>query len=128
MSDLFIEPGSPWENGYTESFDGKLRNWLLNGETFYRFKEAQVLIERWRQHDNTIRPHNSLGLPTSRTRGAVAGRSRADLRDAGTAAGSGLPRLRRTNLSFGIVRGGRPANPALCVREVGESDFMYPPV
>ena len=58
---LFIEPGSPWENGYNESFNGKLRDELLNGEIFYTPKEAQVLIEHWRQHYNTIRPHSSLG-------------------------------------------------------------------
>lgn len=57
---LFIEPGSPWENGYNESFNGKLRDELLNGEIFYTLQEAQVLIERWRQHYNTIRPHSSL--------------------------------------------------------------------
>ncbi|WP_391560986.1 IS3 family transposase [Mucisphaera calidilacus] len=57
---LFIEPGSPWENGYVESFNGKLRDELLNGELFYTLKEAKVLIERWRRHYNTIRPHSSL--------------------------------------------------------------------
>lgn len=58
---LFIEPGSPWENGYNESFNGKLRDELLNGEIFYTLREAKVLIERWRLHYNTIRPHSSLG-------------------------------------------------------------------
>ena len=58
---LFIEPGSPWENGYVESFNGKLRDELLNGEIFYTLKEARVLIERWRQHYNRVRPHSSLG-------------------------------------------------------------------
>ena len=57
---LFIEPGSPWENGYNESFNGKLRDELLNGEIFYTLKEAQVLIEQWRNQYNTIRPHSSL--------------------------------------------------------------------
>jgi putative transposase len=57
---LFIEPGSPWENGYNESFNGKLRDELLNGEVFYTLKEAQVLIERWRQEYNTFRPHSAL--------------------------------------------------------------------
>ena len=57
---LFIEPGSPWENGYNESFNGKLRDELLNTEIFYTLKEAEVLIERWRHHYNTIRPHSSL--------------------------------------------------------------------
>lgn len=58
---LYIEPGSPWENGYNESFNGKLRDELLNGEIFYTLKEAQVLIEMWREDYNTIRPHSSLG-------------------------------------------------------------------
>ena len=58
---LFIEPGSPWENGYNESFNGKLRDELLNGEIFYTLKEAQILIEQWRRHYNTVRPHSSLG-------------------------------------------------------------------
>jgi len=58
---LFIEPGSPWENGYVESFNGKLRDELLNGEIFYTLTEAKVLIERWRNEYNTKRPHSSLG-------------------------------------------------------------------
>ena len=58
---LYIEPGSPWENGYNESFNGKLRDELLNGEIFYTLKEAIILIERWRIHSNTVRPHSSLG-------------------------------------------------------------------
>ena len=58
---LFIEPGSPWENGYCESFNGRLRDELLNCEQFDTLLEAKVLIERWRRHYNTIRPHGSLG-------------------------------------------------------------------
>ncbi|MCX7401506.1 MAG: integrase core domain-containing protein, partial [Planctomycetia bacterium] len=58
---LFIEPGSPWENGYIESFNGKLRDELLEREAFDTLLEAKVLIERWRQHYNTIRPHSALG-------------------------------------------------------------------
>jgi putative transposase len=58
---LFIEPGSPWENGYNESFNGKLRDELLNREIFYSLREADVLIERWRRHYNTVRPHSRLG-------------------------------------------------------------------
>jgi transposase InsO family protein len=57
----YIEPGSPWENGYCESFNGKLRDVLLNGEIFYTLKEAQIVIEDWRRHYNTVRPHSSLG-------------------------------------------------------------------
>jgi putative transposase len=56
----YIEPGSPWENGYCESFNSKLRDELLNGEIFYTLKEAQIVIESWRWHYNTIRPHSSL--------------------------------------------------------------------
>ncbi|HSR50161.1 MAG TPA: IS3 family transposase, partial [Acidobacteriota bacterium] len=58
---LYIEPGSPWENGYNESFNGKLRDELLDGEIFYSLKEAQVLIARWRRNYNTRRPHSALG-------------------------------------------------------------------
>ena len=58
---LYIEPGSPWENGYCESFNSKLRDEFLNGEIFYSLKEAQILTERWRVHYNTVRPHSSLG-------------------------------------------------------------------
>jgi transposase InsO family protein len=58
---LFIEPGSPWENGYNESFNGKLRDELLNGEIFSTLREAEILIEQWRRHYNTVRPHSALG-------------------------------------------------------------------
>jgi putative transposase len=57
----YIEPGSPWENGYCESFNSKLRDELLKGEIFYTLKEAQIVIESWRRHYNTVRPHSSLG-------------------------------------------------------------------
>ncbi|GGJ42439.1 insertion element protein [Neoroseomonas lacus] len=57
----FIEPGSPWENGYCESFNSKLHDELLNGEIFYSLAEARVVIEGWRQHYNSVRPHSSLG-------------------------------------------------------------------
>ena len=58
---LFIEPGSPWENGYCESFNGKLRDELLNREIFYSLKEVQILTESWRREYNNFRPHSSLG-------------------------------------------------------------------
>jgi putative transposase len=58
---LYIEPGSPWENGYCESFNGKLRDECLNQEIFYSLKEAQIIIEQWRKHYNTVRPHSALG-------------------------------------------------------------------
>ncbi len=53
--------GSPWENGYVESLLGKLRDELLNGELFFTLREAQVLIEQWREHYNHYRPHSALG-------------------------------------------------------------------
>ena len=58
---LYIEPGSPWENGYIESFNGKLRDELLNGEIFDTILEAKVITENWRNHYNQKRPHSSLG-------------------------------------------------------------------
>jgi transposase InsO family protein len=58
---LFIEPGSPWENGYVESFIGKLRDELLNWEIFTSLWEAKVLVERWRREYNQVRPHSALG-------------------------------------------------------------------
>lgn len=57
----YIAPGSPWENGFVESFNARLRDELLNGEIFYSLREAQIVIESWRRHYNTIRPHGSLG-------------------------------------------------------------------
>ena len=68
---LFIEPGSPWENGYVESFNGKLRDELLNGARFYTLQEARVIVDGWRQRDTTHRPHRALGsrppAPETRT-------------------------------------------------------------
>ena len=61
VTTLFIEPGSPWENGYIESFNGKLRDELLDREIFTTLTEAKVLIERWRREYNQVRPHSSLG-------------------------------------------------------------------
>ncbi len=57
----YIAPGSPWENGFVESFNARLRDELLNGEIFYTLREAQIIIESWRRHYNTIRPHGALG-------------------------------------------------------------------
>ena len=57
----YIAPGSPWENGYVESFNARLRDELLNGEIFYSLREAQIVIESWRRHYNAVRPHQSLG-------------------------------------------------------------------
>jgi transposase InsO family protein len=58
---LYIEPRSPWENGYNESFNGKLRDELLNREIFYTLREAKVMAEQWRKEYNRVRPHRSLG-------------------------------------------------------------------
>jgi transposase InsO family protein len=58
---LYGQRGSPWENGYIESFNARLRDELLNGEIFYTLREAQIVIENWRRHYNTIRPHASIG-------------------------------------------------------------------
>lgn len=70
VAPLFIAPGSPWENGSGESFNGKFRDELRNGEVFYTLQEAQIIIERWRQPYNTCRPHRALGSrpPTPETR------------------------------------------------------------
>jgi putative transposase len=56
---LYLEPGSPWENGYNTTFNGKLRDELLNGEIFYTLRAGQILIERWRQGYNQVRPHSA---------------------------------------------------------------------
>lgn len=79
---LYIEPGSPWENGYVESFNGKFRDELLNREISFTLQEAQVIIEMWRREYNTFRPHSSLGyrppapeaMSYSQTIGTEAGR------------------------------------------------------
>jgi putative transposase len=57
----YIAPGSPWENGYVESFNARLRDELLDGEIFFSLREAQVIIESWRLHYNTVRPHSAIG-------------------------------------------------------------------
>jgi putative transposase len=61
VTTLYIEPGSPWENGYVESYIGKLRDELLNGETLDTLMKANVLVEGWRKEYNRFRPHSSLG-------------------------------------------------------------------
>lgn len=73
----YIEPGSPWENGYNESFNGRLRDEFLNGEVYYTLKEAQVLIEDWRRHYNHIRPHSALGYRPPAPRARVCPESSA---------------------------------------------------
>lgn len=59
---LFIEPGSPWENGYIESFNGKMRDELLDREIFFTLEEAKILVARWREEYNHRRPHSALGV------------------------------------------------------------------
>lgn len=77
----YIAPGSPWENGFIESFNARLRDEVLDGEIFYSLTEAKIVIESWRLHYNTVRPHESLGykppapevfVPTSAARGDCA--------------------------------------------------------
>ena len=79
---LYIAPGSPWENGYCESFNGKLRDELLNGEIFYSLKEAKAVIGQWRHHYNTVRPHSSLGYrpPAPQTFAPTVSLLRRDIR------------------------------------------------
>jgi transposase InsO family protein len=103
LQTLFIEPGSPWENGYVESFNGKLRDELLNGELFYTLREAKVLIERWRRHYNTVRPHSSLGLARPRCSYQLHQQSNRDF----------FPRLRGPERSAGGLSRGRRAD---CLR------------
>ena len=68
----FTEPGSPWENSYIESFNGKMRDELLNGEIFDTILEARVITERWRKTYNTIRPHELSGISPTSTRGTIS--------------------------------------------------------
>ena len=77
---LFIEPGSPWENGYVESFNGKLRDELLDREIFYSLEEAKVVIGMWREHYNRVRPHSSLGYRPPAPESIAAGPPSAALR------------------------------------------------
>ena len=84
---LFIEPGSPWEHGYSESFNGKLRDELLDGEIFHTLMEAKVLIERWREHYNRFRPHSSLGYRPPAPEAVEIGMSGMDILMPGVALG-----------------------------------------
>ena len=61
LKPAYITPGSPWENGFIESFNARLRDELLAGEVFYTLREAQIVVESWRRHHNTVRPHASIG-------------------------------------------------------------------
>jgi hypothetical protein len=113
----YIEPGSPWENGYCESFNSKLRDEFLNGETFYSMKEIRVLAERWRVHYNTVRPHSSRGYRPPAPEAVSILLSWADIgwqqiaveRDEDIEVGVGDSRLyiqvkkRASNLTFGDI-------------------------
>ena len=77
---LYIDPGSPWQNGIVESFNGLLRDELLDGEIFYTVAEARVLIERWREHYNRVRPHSALGYHPPAPEAIAAGPPSASLR------------------------------------------------
>ena len=104
---LYIEPGSPWENGYCESLNSKLRDELLNGEIFTTLREAQVLIENWRRHYNAVRPHSSLRYRPPAPEAILppaSGLPYAPLRPAQTLA----DRRPGSNLVPGIVMRGRP--------------------
>ena len=76
---LYIEPGSPWENGYCESFNGKLRDECLNGEIFYSLKEAQVVIEQWRKEYNTRRPTRRSATGRRRRRPAYPAQAQSSI-------------------------------------------------
>ena len=88
---LFIEPGSPWENGYNESFNGKPRDQLLDGEVFYTLREAKVLLERWRWHYNHVRPHSSLGYKPPAPEAVLPGSPGSAALRLGIQAGISLP-------------------------------------
>lgn len=108
VNTLFIEPGSPWENGYIESFNGNLRGELLNREIFETLLESQVLIERWRVADNTVRPQGSLGYrsPAPEAWRVPLEPASAPLQQLPTAT-SKDPKL--THINVGAITGGRSA-------------------
>jgi len=108
---LYLEPGSPWENGYVESFNGKLRDELLDREIFYTLQEAQVLIERWRQHYNGIRPHSSLGYRPPAPEAIEIGPPGMDSLPLALAPGS--------NIGSGLPRGAGHAEAGRCRAPVG---------
>jgi len=111
VATLFIEPGSPWENGYVESFNGKLRDELLDREIFYTLLEAKVLIERWRMHYNRIRPHSSLGYrplaPEAVAFSALAAGCATWPRDSTPPAADLAAGACCTNIGSGTMDGGR---------------------
>jgi putative transposase len=108
---LFIEPKSPWENGYAESFIGKLWDELLNGEIFYTLLEAKVLIEHWRRHYNRHRPHSALGYrPPAPEAVAVPALAAA------CGAGPTLPEASPSHLGWSLIEPASRADPARTLR------------
>ena len=98
----YIVPGSPWENGYCESFNARFRDELLNGEIFYSLKEAQIIIEQGRRHYNTKRPHNALGYQSPIT---GSGSQRSHGPKPGHALTFKLDHSKGVGQYFGIVTG-----------------------
>ena len=95
----YIEPGSPWENGYVESFNARLRDELLDGEIFYSLREAEILIESWRRHYNTVRPHASLGYRPPAPEVFIPGLTAWPAAQAGSASPATLPLAPRPALN-----------------------------
>ncbi len=118
-STAFIEPGSPWENGYVESFNGKLRDELLNTEVFNTLAEAKVLIEQWRRHYNTVRPHSSLGYRPPAPEVVLTALPMLPSLPGPT--GSAPPRPPCTDISPGPPRGGWSCPAMICSTEPIES-------
>lgn len=121
---LYITPASPWENGYNESFNGSLRDELLNGEIFYSLAEAKVLIEAWRRHYNTIRPHSSLGYrpPAPETASPPLPPSGSDR---STSRRQWQRRQQCTNNQRGPLSGGRSVQRANRCRSVGHGVVFW---
>ena len=117
LKSAYIEPGSPWENGYIESFNARLRDELLNGEIFYTLREAQIIIESWRRHYNAVRPHASRlqttstgGLRACAIRGAGCATPTGSAGHAGVSASSQLT-FQLDSMQTGQL-GGRPTETA----------------
>ena len=122
-STAYIARGSPWENGFIESFNARLRDELLDGEIFYTLREAQIVIESWRRHYNAVRPHASIGYQAPAPEvfvPALAAWPAAQPRlwRALTAFQSSSLTMRRSGTSSTIRRSGVPAGPAPAGRRV----------
>jgi putative transposase len=115
---LYIEPGSPWENGYCESFNGKLRDECLNGEIFYSLKEAQVVIEQWRVEYNTRRPHSALGYRPPAPAACEIGGESGYGKDAPKQ--RGLENAARFPLSHSLGDGGSPSSADCACRNAAD--------